>query len=79
MPQIVDERTFSRVQRRLESNKHIGAINKAKTVYLLAGKVYSSIIVKSMKTVDITGVTGFTTANILLFYYFCRHRTGPKF
>lgn len=76
VPQIVDERTFSRVQRRLESNKHIGARNKAKTVYLLAGKVYKWIIVKSMKTVDITG---FITANILLFYYFCRHRTGPKF
>ena len=58
VPQIVDERTFSRVQRRLESNKHIGARNKAKTVYLLAGKVYCKVCGRSM-----TGNTRYSGRN----------------
>lgn len=58
VPQIVDERTFSRVQRRLESNKHIGARNKAKTVYLLAGKVYCRVCGRSM-----TGNTRYSGRN----------------
>lgn len=56
--QKVDERTFSRVQRRLESNKHIGARNKAKTVYLLAGKVYCKVCGRSM-----TGNTRYSGRN----------------
>lgn len=48
VPQIVDERTFFRVQKRIDSNKHIGARNKAKTVYLLAGKVFCRVCSRSM-------------------------------
>lgn len=58
VPQIVDEKTFSKVQKRLESNKHIGARSKAKTVYLLAGKVFCKVCGRSM-----TGNTRYSGRN----------------
>jgi len=48
VPQIVDEKIFSKVQKRIDSNKHIGARNKAKTVYLLAGKVFCRVCGRRM-------------------------------
>ena len=38
-PQIVDEDTYNKVQRRIQDNKHAGGRQNAKTNYLLAGKV----------------------------------------
>ena len=58
VPQIVDEWTFSKVQKRIDSNKHIGARNKAKTVYLLAGKVFCRVCGRSM-----TGNTRYSGRN----------------
>lgn len=40
VPQIVDEETFTQVQRRIDSHKHTGGRANAKTNYLLSGKVY---------------------------------------
>ena len=58
VPQIVDERTFTQVQRRIDSNKRIGLRNKAKTVYLLAGKVVCNVCGRSM-----TGNTRYSDRN----------------
>ena len=58
VPQIVDERTFAQVQRRIDSNKRIGLRNKAKTVYLLAGKVVCQVCGRRM-----TGNTRYSGRN----------------
>ena len=39
-PQIVDQETFAKVQRRIDANKHTGARQNAKHSYLLSGKVF---------------------------------------
>lgn len=38
-PQLIDSDTFSKVQRRIQNNKHAGGRRNAKTNYLLSGKV----------------------------------------
>ena len=58
VPQIVDERTFAQVQGRIDSNKRIGVRNKAKTVYLLAGKVVCKVCGRRM-----TGNTRYSGRN----------------
>lgn len=40
VPQIVDEETFSMVQKRIDSHKYTGGRANAKTNYLLSGKVF---------------------------------------
>ena len=39
-PQIVDQETFAKVQRRIDANRHTGARQNAKHSYLLSGKVF---------------------------------------
>lgn len=39
-PQIIDTKTFEKVQARMQENRHAGARNNAKTNYLLSGRVY---------------------------------------
>ena len=48
VPQIVDDETFTAVQRRIDNNKHAGGRNNAKTCYLLAGKVFCKECGRSM-------------------------------
>lgn len=48
VPEIVNEETFSKVQRRIDSHKHTGGRSNAKTNYLLSGRVYCKECGRSM-------------------------------
>lgn len=47
-PQIVDTEIYDRVQKRIDKNKHSGASNGAKHIYLLSGLVFCKECGKSM-------------------------------
>lgn len=75
-PAVIDEETFERVQRRIESNRRRGARNKAKVEYLLSGKLFCGHCGSAM-----TGLSGTSKGGTIYNYYACfgrRRKNGCK-
>lgn len=69
IPAIVDRETFDKVQQRLAKNKTAPARGKAKTDYLLSGKIYCGHCGRPM-----TGDTGRSSTTANYHYYVCSGR-----
>lgn len=69
MPRIIDDETFAECQRRLKYNKEKGSRFKARTVYILSGKLYCGLCKSVMVGDSVTSRNG-----SLYFYYTCSKR-----
>ena len=80
MPQIVDEETFDRAQRRLAENKRNGSRRKASAQaqdtlrYWLTDKLYCGECENSMQDVSGTSKTGAKH----YYYYYCKERRAKR-
>lgn len=68
-PALIDKKTFDKVQARIAQNRHKGGRNKAKTDYLLSGKLFCGHCGSSMQGVAGTGRNGDRW-----YYYSCYKR-----
>lgn len=79
MPQIVDEDTFDRAQRRLAENKRNGSRRKASAQvqdaprYWLTGKLYCGECGGSMQ-----GVSGTSKTGAKHYYYYCKEQRAKR-
>lgn len=65
-PALIDKDTFERAQKRLESNRHLGAKNKADSPYVLTGKLFCGLCGQSM-----VGISGTGKSHKKWYYYSC--------
>ena len=68
-PQIIDNKTFERVQEMLKRNKNKGGANRAKANYLLSGKVFCGLCGNTM-----IGTSGKSRTKEKHHYYTCSAR-----
>ena len=68
-PPLVDKDIFDIVQKRLEQNKKTPAKAKAKTEYVLTGKIFCGLCGESMY-----GVSGTSKQKTKHYYYYCKKR-----
>lgn len=74
MPAMVDKELFDRVQERVQKNKKAPGAHKAKTEYLLSGKIYCGYCKENMLATAGTSSTKKKVFN----YYVCKNKKNHK-